>query len=433
MVKTLLPPTPSEQDAIYETLMRYGFPMRTSLVNQRFIEQMPKRKKELLDVCEKTFLESELNTILNGISLLTIPKTLYQLYFIVYVYEHKIELPNFDATTRIYTNDKAMDEFIETAINNPRYKAIWWEVNNRLSREWTNSLMSIDSFIETQMQKFSQLINDQPLIPCYAFGACSGRDLAYYLGSEPAFRQAIQCLKTVVLKEYLENGYYLIYRACPLGRNNLISANLALAFNDGLMGGFLSDLSTGCCLQGLISNYSGRILKTFFINKKEYQDNHSRVRNLIYIPPIPSVLRLLGAGEYHHPRTKVSSRWTRRILLGVSSPGIDVTVKPKIGHQAVFIANDLSPETHVQELQKLCAEHYEITPIVTANVADEMLNIDHHGEDSLQHGFIVNERELYRKTLTECLFLFSAHSSEHKRSYEETQLAIVDCIASHTI
>jgi len=362
------PLTPEKRTKIYQILMTYAFPMSTNPLNQIHIEKLSTIERKMLEISEHEFLQRKIRQeVSNSITVSTIPKSLYQLYSVVYLYTiNSVELPQFNPTAA-YTNDEEMYQFILEATNNVQQLEIWWNINQALVKNWKNTLADIDSFVETQMDALSNAIefHFDKIPQSYLSSTSCGRALAGYLKTNPPFEKLVGLLKRVALEEISEREHYLLYCAAT-GEDKqkfIVNAGVSWSFNNGLMSGFLYDLNTGCSINYMASWFDPRELWSLTIKKNTYQfDNASVEKNIIYIPPVSALLRLSGTADFHHPRTKVSTK-SNGFLFGTYEFN-SRTIKNKIHKQPVFIANELEPSVYETALRVLCEENYCVLPTV---------------------------------------------------------------------
>lgn len=365
IVKVPKETTQDQLDAIYQLIMTYTFPMNTNPLHKKHMNQLPEKEQKLLKLSELDFLRYKIDKdILKGVNLSAIPKSLYQLYSVFFLYKNQIELNLFEPGID-YTDDKSMFEYIIQTINSSKYKNVWWQINNGLNQDWDNTDECFESFVDKYMHLLSKQIKDSlNTIPrIYLESTRNGRALgAYSARREESVLKVIGFLKRAALEEYNERDHYLLYCGSDLNSKDelKIKSNLSWSFSDGIMGGFLGDLSTGCSLHYLVTDK--RRLLTFAINKSLYQNSLSLEKDLFFIPPIPNLLRLTGCYEFHHPRTKVSSL-NKYVQFG-SMEFTSESVKKKIGSQHVFIANQFAPEIHEKFLKELTEENYQSTATI---------------------------------------------------------------------
>ena len=356
------------KDQIYKIIMTFAFPMSTNPLNQSTINELPISEREMLYASELDFLQYKINQQhrLTGIKLLTIPKSLYQLYSVLHIYNNRVELPKFipDAST---TMDVLMYQHILNTINSKEYKGVWWGINDELIFKWGNTIDDINCFIENTMEELSRLFKDEPLKAeryIVKAGLCGCGEFNKYLNGTIGFQKTVEFLKLVALKEYKEEKNYLLY--CGKYNEELkFESNVSWSFSDGLMGGFIYDKHSGCCLDYLL--WEERTLWSFAIEKSKYQfDGSSDEKSLFYIPPIPNILSLTGSGEFHHPRTKVSKK-SELEFQGILRN--DLLVSKINSGQEIFITNDLAPDIYEEALQKLSNECYREIKIELSGVA----------------------------------------------------------------
>jgi hypothetical protein len=117
------------------------------------------------------------------------------------------------------------------------------------------------------------------------------------------------------------------------------SNNRSISFGSTLLGGLLFDPSA--CAYDHMANkslWAKKLGYVVFINKKEYL--LGQLSNMFYIPPIITLLDLIGKGEYFHARTKV-------IHLTQAIQGISVIHKKDIN------INDYQIKASTIEAQKI--------------------------------------------------------------------------------
>jgi hypothetical protein len=87
------------------------------------------------------------------------------------------------------------------------------------------------------------------------------------------------------------------------------------SFSDGMFGGIIRDRDSGMAFNHVLSQSHMKIIdlpKEKLLNVKTYPDGTEESGLAIHIPPVISMGAASGGGEFHHPRTKIQSDFSKK-------------------------------------------------------------------------------------------------------------------------
>ena len=263
------PITPQEHEMLYKIMLETQFPM--SLMYGQYADDEIKVMNEKIKV--------ELPD--SGIEAAFIPTTLYELFAL------QFRDPKGQKLCKIGKEFfpkllKDVEAFKEINML-PFYRHLHLSINNYILKTLKQDNIQLPLTFNKAVQSIKKIDDEE-------FQALFFSDM------ERAIAIEYQAYNTNQFVLYRASNLIDDYHSEDLAYNR----SRSISFGNSLFGGFLYHL--GSCVYHHL-----RFKKDYgyvvFIDKKQYV--HGMLKNMFYIPPIITLLGLMGVGELFHPRTKV--------------------------------------------------------------------------------------------------------------------------------
>lgn len=305
---------------VYHIITTYRFPMSQNPINQTLIKHLSTEETELLTTNEYAFIKAKINAIDPEVRPVLLPKSLYQLFYMLYHLKGIQSLP----PTSISESDEYAawcDEmsllsfkwlpgnncdyyqYCYDYINKKEVFAVWQKVNAFILPYLKNieiTEKSISSLVKQLFDEIAQIIrtnlNNHESFDIFA-------NTSRFMLKLPSDAITAEATKIIQFEwASKDKPYHLIYRGTLdfrksergyYNENNQPKA-VSLSYSDGLFAGFCCDANTGMCFAYLVQKDYPCI--AVFIPKGS---------ELFFIPPISTIAAMNGDYEYHHPRSKM--------------------------------------------------------------------------------------------------------------------------------
>lgn len=296
------PITEQEHQVIYTIMLEYQFPM-----NSMYGSYVPNEIQAINDKIKQKLPQA-------GIIGTFIPTTLYELFVLNFIRENVDSIKQKSYGIIEKSRDKLIS-YIAYEIEPKHFKDI------NLDSDLIKFHLAINNYILEILQKhnFKILIvlNDflkiVDAIDFWQYLQVSSGGFYYGKGGKNYLDP--KDMKRAIEIEYQaqNNDNFVIYRGANVtddeqdpstSKNDPINKRLnrSISFGSTLLGGIFLD--KGACAYCYMSDFEERpVGYALLIKKKEYAQG--QLSNMFYIPPLITLLDLLGKGEFFHTRTKV--------------------------------------------------------------------------------------------------------------------------------
>ena len=319
--------------AVYDAVVKNSFV--TQLDSKKAANLSEEDKNEIIND-ESEFLKKKIQSVDPSVKVAFIPKSLYQLFvwnlFLEEVWE-KInkndKVDKKDCCKYVMYNPvwgdcsnvaeigfgedgetpKKIGDFCNDYMNSDNVRSYFWKINNSIS--------SFEGILEWEISKEEDLKNViKHLLENFSINAKKVYDVEpgyftkHLLMSDISnlsdeFKAMIADL--VVKESNVPLNSYRIYRG-ESSTDSDRDSGVSYSFSDGMFGGIIRDWDSGMAFNHSLSKLHMKIVdlpKEKLLNIKEDFDGIERSGLSVRIPPVISMGAALGAGEFHHVRTKV--------------------------------------------------------------------------------------------------------------------------------
>lgn len=316
-----------QKASVYKAIVENSFV--TQLDSERAAKLSEEDKNEIIND-ESGFLKKKIQSVDPSAKVAFIPKSLYQLFWWdFYLNEIVSQMKNCqtDVINLVVVNpvwgavseegqisfgidDKTpekIEDFCNNYMNSDNVQSYFWKTNDRIS--------SFEGILEWEISKeedkknvVGQLLENisTNVKKVYDSGFFCQHNLMYaILNLSNEFKAMIADL--VVREDNAPINTYRIYRG-EFKEDYNRSPEISYSFSDGMFGGIVRDFHNGMAFSAFLSKSHMKVIdlpKEKLLNIEEGFDGIERSGLSIHIPPVINMGATLGAGEFHHVRTKI--------------------------------------------------------------------------------------------------------------------------------
>ncbi len=318
-----------------------------AIVDNSFVTQLDLARSSKLSLEDKNevindepgFLKNKIKSVAPEVEVAFIPKSLYQLFVWNYyvcdvvcgeegIQKDKIQimfsvvLPyNFWGTT--YTKGKIgfglkaetpknIDDFCNSYMSNEDVRSYFYKINDSIipffggiPTEQISNLENLRKITKTLLENISP--NAKMLDDAQKGYFYEHRLLKHTKNLTDDFAETVADL--IVKEAESPENSYRIYRGERREGGDRDPQSF-YSFSDGIFGGIVRDWSSGMAFNYSLSSLHMKIIdlpKEELLNVKTDSDDIEESGLAVHIPPVISMGAALGAGEFHHVRTKIQA------------------------------------------------------------------------------------------------------------------------------
>lgn len=293
------PITPQEHDVIYKIMLETQFPMSVAYGN--YYEDEIKAMNEKI---QKQLPKS-------GIQATFIPTTLYELLVLKFIEENSFT--NLEKASFLIMNKKNNILQLNSSLIERFYSGVAEVL--ALNKDWSiiQLHLAVNNFIISLFVRHKILLPIDFNTAIKLIKRLNLEDgVAFFIDDYANNRKGFSFDSVVERATAIEyqahnRGQMVLYRGSEYVDDffdpKLTKAlNRSISFAASLFGGLLFDKEASAFFYMLIRRRLGYVV---FIDKKTFFNG--KINNMFYIPPVITLVNLIGIGEYFHPRTKVIS------------------------------------------------------------------------------------------------------------------------------
>lgn len=283
------PITPQEHDVLYKIMLETQFPMSIAYGNY-YEDEIKAMNEKIQQQLPKASIEATF-----------IPTLLYELLVLKFIEENKttIDKETFGILQQGFPCIVLNRSLLKLLDESPSHLA---SLNQFPGIEkWHGKINNyIINFFEKN--KIALPLNYKKALEVITTFFLPDKQSAYYLEYKERYSR-------IVAIEYQahNSGQMILYRGSPYvddfyNFQHADGKERSISFGSSVYGGTLIDKGA-CAFVHMASSL--KLGYAVFIDKKAYFNDN--LKNMFFIPPIITLLSLVGKGEYFHPRTKVVS------------------------------------------------------------------------------------------------------------------------------
>lgn len=343
----------NQKVAVYNAIVENSFV--TQLDSKRAAKLSEEDKKEIIND-ESGFLKNKIQSADPSAKVAFIPKSLYQLFVWNYYLNDIVSQTrnsqmnqgqifrlivcnpvwgNISAEAKIgfgdvYKTPENISDFCGNYMENEDVKRYFWEINNSIipffrgiSAEQVDNLEDLGNITN---ELFENISPNAKKVPDLVKGFFTGHRLLIY-AKDLVKKDFVKAVTDLIVEESkTPESSYRIYRG-ESSTDSDRDPGVSYSFSDGMFGGIIRDWDSGMAFNYSLSKLHMKIVdlpKENLLNIKENFDGIETSGLSIHIPPVISMGAALGAGEFHHVRTKVMVDPAKKDIELSSDQGVNI-------------------------------------------------------------------------------------------------------------
>ena len=331
-----------------------------AIVDNSFVTQLDPTRSSRLSATDKNeiindesgFLRKKIKSIDSSANVAFIPKSLYQLFIENYCFDDlNLAEKNLDIKDEeefllyVLRSDwgfssrnrplgfgfntetpESISDFCNNYMNKENVKSYFWKINNSIipffdgiSAEQVSDSKNLKKITKRLFDNISpkaKIIFDRTLghfyrhwLMSYTGGLLTKVDTEGTVMEVDLENDLVKTIVDLVVEEgKTPENIYRIYRGEEASGQPDRNSTTSYSFSDGMFGGIVRDFESGMAFNHAISKKHMRIVdlpKEELLNVEANSNGVETSGLSVLIPPIFSMGAALGAGEFHHVRTKI--------------------------------------------------------------------------------------------------------------------------------